>query len=401
MTKMLPTKEYKTWIKNLKQKFRNAQLKAAVKVNSNLLEFYWQLGNDIVEKQKTTKWGSGFLKQLSKDLISEFPEVKGFSKRNLELIRQWHKYWSLDTVKTKQLVSQLCQIPWGHNLAIISKCKSHEEALYYVINTQKHGWSRSVLVHQIESGLWQREGKTLSNFTQTLPSPQSDLAQQTLKDPYVFDFLNLTKDYTEHELEQGLVKHITNFLLELGSGFAYIGKQVPLQVGQRDFYLDLLFYHTQLHCYVVIELKTSDFEPEHTGKLNFYIKAVDEIIRNKGDKPTIGILSCPNPDIETRIRVQAIGAYSESKKYVVTLLVINCFFDLLGALRGCAIVVFSMSGFGLSKNKDKLVAEYALSDINKPIAVSEYQLTHTLPDNLKSSLPSTKEIEDVINKETI
>lgn len=296
MTKMIITKDYEIWIKDLKRKFTQAQIKAAVKVNTTLLEFYWQLGSDIIEKQKSSPWGSGFLKQLSKDLMIAFPEIRGFSKRNLELIRQWHQFWSSNTSKTKQLVSQLCQIPWGHNLKIISKCKIHEEALYYVTNTLKHGWSRTKLVHQIESGLWQREGKTLSNFTQTLPSPQSDLAKQTIKDPYVFDFLTLSKDYTEYELEQGLVKHITKFLLELGSGFAYIGKQVPLQVGQRDFYLDLLFYHTHLHCYVVIELKTTDFEPEYTGKLNFYIKAVDEIIRNQGDQPTIGILLCKNKD---------------------------------------------------------------------------------------------------------
>ncbi|VAW42082.1 FIG074102: hypothetical protein [hydrothermal vent metagenome] len=238
----------------------------------------------------------------------EFPDIKGFSYRNLRAIKQWYVFYTTahDNLATtcsqigQQAVTQLTKIPWGHNIAIISKCKNHTEALYYVTNTQQ------------------------------------------IKDPYIFDFLTLTKDYTEHELEQGLVKHITRFLLELGSGFAYIGKQVPLQVGQRDFYLDLLFYHTKLHCYVVIELKTTDFEPEHTGKLNFYIKAVDEIIRNKGDKATIGILLC--------------------------------------------------------KNKDKLVAEYALSDINKPIAVSEYQLTHTLPDKLKSSLPSVEEIEDEFNR---
>ena len=350
MTKMINTIDYKVWVKDLKLKFRQAQIKAAVKVNSTLLEFYWQLGVDIVEKQKASTWGSGFLKQLSNDLMAEFPDIKGFSLRNIKYIRQWVTFYTDDNAIGQQAVAQLespinqqiFQIPWGHNLAIISKCKNQEEASYYIINTQQHGWSRSVLIHQIESGLWQREGKTLSNFKQTLPAPQSDLAQQTLKYPYVFDFLTLTKGYSERELEQGLVKHITNFLLELGTGFAYIGKQVPLQVGQRDFYLDLLFYHTQLHCYVVIELKATDFEPEHTGKLNFYIKAVDEIKRKKQDKPTIGILLC--------------------------------------------------------KNKDKLVAEYALSDINKPIAVSEYKLTHILPDDLKSSLPSIEEIEGEFNK---
>ena len=257
--------------------------------------------------------------------------------RNLEQIRKWYRFWSVDSAIAKQVVAQLWQIPWGHNIAIISKSQSHDEAHYYVTKSQKHGWSRSVLIHQIESGLWQREGKALTNFEQTLLSPQSDLAQQTLKDPYIFDFLALTDNYNERELEQGLIKHITQFLLELGAGFAYVGKQVPIQVGERDFFLDLLFYHIQLHCYVVIELKTSSFEPEHAGKLNFYIKAVDEMLRKDGDQPTIGILLC--------------------------------------------------------KNKDKLVAEYALSDIQKPIGVSEYQLTQSLPENLQSKLPSIEELE--------
>jgi len=220
---------------------------------------------------------------------------------------------------------------------IISKCRSPEEADYYVQNTLAHGWSRSVLIHQIESGLWQREGKAITNFTKAQSSPQSDLADQTLKDPYVFDFLTLTKDHNERELEAGLIDHITQFLLELGAGFAYIGRQVPLQVGERDFFLDLLFYHTRLHCYVIVELKAVDFEPEHAGKLNFYLKAVDEWLRREGDRATIGILLC--------------------------------------------------------KNRDKTVVEYALSDVHKPIGVSEYQLTQALPDDLKSSLPSIEELE--------
>jgi predicted nuclease of restriction endonuclease-like (RecB) superfamily len=329
--------EYKKWLTQIKTKLRTAQLKAAVSVNSTLMEFYWDLGADIVEKQKNSSWGSGFLKRVSQDLMSEFPEIKGFSKRNLELIRRWYLFYSEAGSIAKQPVSQLSQIPWGHNLVIVSKSQSLEEAFFYVKNTQQYGWSRSVLVHQMESNLWQREGKAVSNFPNTLPSPQSDLAQQILKDPYNFDFLTLTTDYNERDLEKGLVEHITKFLLELGAGFAYIGKQVPIQVGERDFFLDLLFYHTRLHCHVVIELKIVDFEPEHAGKLNFYIKAVDETLRKDGDNPTIGILLC--------------------------------------------------------KNKDRVVVEYALSDIHKPIGVSEYQLTQALPENLKSSLPSIEEIE--------
>ena len=329
--------EYKSWLKDIKQKVLQTQLKAAIQVNSTLLVFYWELGEDIVRRQAEANWGDGFLKQLSKDLMAEFPEMKGFSRRNLELIRQWHLFWNQSPEIAKQAVSQLIQIPWGHNLTISRKCQTEAEALYYVKNTIEYGWSRSVLTHQIESGLWQREGKVVSNFDTTLPAVQSDLAQQTLKDPYVFDFLTLTKSYSEKELEQGLVEHITQFLLELGAGFAYMGKQVHLQVGQQDFYIDLLFYHTHLHCYVVIELKAVGFKPEHAGKLNFYIKAVDEQMRKEGDAPTVGILLC--------------------------------------------------------KSKDKVVAEYALSDIQKPIGVSEYQLTQSLPEDLQSQLPSIEEIE--------
>lgn len=346
------------------------QVKAAVQVNIEMLDFYWELGADIVEKQAVTQWGDGFLKQLSIDLMLEFPEMKGFSKRNLELIRQWHGFWTTSASIAKQPVSQLVthknqsfrdqsvssgigqqvaallsqqpvgqitQIPWGHNIAIISKCKNREEGFYYVQQTIVNNWSRSVLVHQIESGLYQREGKAVTNFSLTLPKPQSELAQQTLKDPFIFDFLTMRKDFDERELEKGLVDHITHFLFELGAGFAYIGRQYPVHVGDRDFFIDLLFYHTRLHCYVVIELKAVDFEPEHTGKLNFYIKTIDEQLRKTGDEPTIGILLC--------------------------------------------------------KSKGKLVAEYALSDIHKPIGVSEYQLTQSLPESLKSSLPSIEEIE--------
>lgn len=337
--------EYRAWLGDLKTRYRQVQLKAAVAVNTAMLQFYWELGADMVVKQKQFAWGSGFVSQLSADLVREFPEVRGFSVRNLKYIRQWHEYW-VDAAPigqqpvaqlTKQPVAQTLCIPWGHNLAILAKCKQHDEALYYAQATQTYGWSRSVLVHQIESGLWQREGKAITNFEQTLPAAQSDLAVQMLKDPYRFDFLSLTKEHTERELETDLIAHITQFLLELGAGFAYIGRQVPLQVGGRAFFLDLLFYHTRLHCHVVVELKTVDFEPEFAGKLNFYIKAVDEQLRGEGDQPTIGLLLC--------------------------------------------------------KSKDRLVAEYALSDIQKPMGLSTCTLSHTLPEALRDKLPSIEAIE--------
>lgn len=329
--------EYRQWLGALKTRFRQVQIKAAVAVNTELLRFYWELGADIAERQASHAWGSGFLASLSKDLMREFPGVQGFSKRNLERIRQWHLYWAGESAIATQLVAQLTAIPWGHNLAIISKCQSQAEALYYVQQTQAHGWSRAVLTHQIESGLWQRDGKAISNFAQTLPAPQSDLAAQVLKDPYVFDFLSLTPEHTERELESALLEHVTQFLLELGAGFAYMGRQVPVQVGEREFFLDLLFYHARLHCYVVVELKTVDFEPEFAGKLNFYLRAVDAQMKGEHDAPTIGLLLC--------------------------------------------------------KSKDRLVAEYALSDIHKPLGVASYQLSHDLPQALRDKLPSIETIE--------
>lgn len=344
--------EYRAWLGQLKTRFRQVQLKAAVAVNTALLQFYWELGADIVTRQKEHAWGQSFLTQLSADLMREFPEVAGLSVRNLKYIRQWHLFWQVPAFG-QQAVAQMgpepatpniLTIPWGHNLAIVTKCKQHDEALYYVQNTITYGWSRSVLVHQIESGLWQREGRAVTNFAQTLPSVQSELAAQVLKDPYVFDFLSLSKEHSERELETSLVQHITQFLLELGAGFAYIGRQVPLQVGERDFFLDLLFYHTRLHCYVVVELKTVDFEPEFAGKLNFYLKAVDEQLRNEGDHPTIGLLLC--------------------------------------------------------KSKDRLVAEYALSDIQKPMGLSTYTLSHTLPEALQGKLPSIEQLERELGLDT-
>ncbi len=330
-------KEYKDWLLSLKQKVRSSRLKAAVQVNVELLQLYWDLGAEIVRQQSQHSWGDGFLTQLSRDLSSEFPYMKGFSERNLKYIRQWYLFYNQGVSIGQQLVAQIKQIPWGHNIVIITKCKNLNDASYYVSKIIEHGWSRSVLVHQIESGLINREGKSISNFPATLPEPISDLAQQTVKDPYVFDFLSLTSDFTERDLETSLVDHVSRFLLELGAGFAYIGRQVPLQVGEREFFIDLLFYHIKLHCYIVIELKTIEFEPEHAEKLNFYIKAVDTQFRTEQDTPTIGIIIC--------------------------------------------------------KKRDKLVAEYALSDINKPIGVSEYRLTESLPEQLKSSLPSIEEIE--------
>ncbi len=352
--KELVSQEYKIWLESLKNKFRSSQIKASIKVNTTLLEFYWDLGEQIVEKQQEYKWGSGFLEKLSRDLSAEFPDVKGFSYTNVKNIRQWFVFWqqlvgelkstkSQQLVgesgvdKTKQIVSQILMIPWGHNIAIIQKCKNIDEAIYYVQNTLKNGISRSVLVHQIESNLYERNGKALTNFENTLPPIQSDLAKEITKDPYNFDFITLTNDYQEKELEDALTQNITNFLLELGSGFAFVGRQYKLNVGGDEFKIDLLFYHIKLKCYVVVELKATSFKPEHAGKLSFYTSAIDGELKNSDDNPTIGILIC--------------------------------------------------------KSKNNTVVEYALKDINKPLGISEYQLTEILPKEFKSSLPSIEEIE--------
>ncbi|MGB3750552.1 MAG: PDDEXK nuclease domain-containing protein [Arcobacteraceae bacterium] len=343
------TTEYRQWLTELKQNFRKLQIKASIQVNSILLEFYWKLGNEIVEKQEMYKWGSGFLKQLSHDLSSEFPDIKGFSLSNLQYVRRWVLFYlnsgtscsTNEMIKMEQVVPQLFLIPLGHNFVIVSKCKNIEEALYYVQNSIKNGISRSVLIHQIETNLYARDGKAITNFETTLPPLQSDLAKEITKDPYNFDFLTLTNDYQEKELEDSLIENITKFLLELGSGFAYVGKQYKLQVGGEEFRIDLLFYHIKLKCYVVVELKAVEFKPEFAGKLSFYTSAVDGELKDSSDNPTIGILIC--------------------------------------------------------KSKNDIVVEYALKDINKPLGVSEYELMETLPKEYKSSLPSLEQIEEQLD----
>ena len=337
MKKEIFSSDYKSFLSEIKSRIASSQIKAAIAVNEELLRLYWDLGQMIVEKQKVSSWGDGLLEQISADLKSEFPEMKGFSKRNLELMRQWYRFWSHDDVIAKQVVAQLFKVPWGHHIAIVAKIKNSDEAIFYLKKTIEHGYSRAVLIHQIESCLYGREGKAITNFSTTLSASDSDLAQQTLKDPYVFDFLSMREAYDERELEESLVAHVTKFLLELGAGFSYIGRQYKLEIGDEEFYIDLLFYHVKLHCYVVVELKTGKFKPEYAGKLSFYISAVDGEVKCDRDNPTIGILIC--------------------------------------------------------KSKNDTVVEYALNDINKPIGVSEYTLIKDLPNEFKSSLPTIEEIE--------
>ncbi len=332
----LQDRQYQNFIKEIKSKIQTSQIKAAIKVNEELLRLYWELAQMIVLKQKESSWGDNLIEQVSNDLKREFPNMKGFSATNIKYMRNWYLFWNLEN--RPQLVDEIFKIPWGHNREIVTKIKDRQEALYYVQQTIHNGWSRAVLIHQIESNLYKRDGKAITNFDVNLPQAQSDLAKATLKDPYSFDFLTLAAKHSEKELESALIEQMRSFLLELGNGFAFVGRQYRLNIGGDEFFVDLLFYHIKLKCYVVVELKTVKFKPEFTGQLNFYVSAIDGELKDSSDNPTIGILIC--------------------------------------------------------KSKNNTVVEYALKNIENPIGVSEYQLVTQLPKELKSSLPSIEEIED-------
>ncbi len=367
-----PLEDYKEWILDLKEKIRTVQLKAAIQVNTELLTLYWEMGIMIVQKQTTAKWGDGFISNLSKDLSKEFPDIKGFSLSNIKYIRQWYLFYSNYQSISQQLVGQLekshkhllgitaqenktihliksllFQLPWGHNVLIVSKINCLDEAIFYIIKTIENNWSRNILSHQVESDLYKRQSKSLSNFSLTLPKPQSDLAHESLKNPYVFDFLSLTEKTRETDLEKALLNNIISFLLELGSGFSFIGKQKLLVVANEEFYPDLVFYHTKLHCYFLVELKIGRFKPEYAGKLSFYLSVFDKQVKSERDNPTIGLLLC--------------------------------------------------------KTTNRIIVEYSLRNVGKPIGVSEYKLTKTLPVDFINSLPSIEELENELttNKENI
>lgn len=336
-----PPEGYIEWLKDIKERIRSARQKSALAANSEMLTLYWQIGQDILARQGAQGWGGKVVDRLAADLSREFPEMKGFSSRNLKYMRLFAETWQ-DGQFVQQVVAQ---IPWGHNLEILTKVKSREEREWYARAAIEFGWSRAVLVHQIESGLYRRQGKAVTNFAEQLPPPQSELAQQTLKDPYLFDFLSVGKEAHERDIENALLEHITRFLLELGAGFAYVGRQVHLEVGGEDFYLDLLFYHLKLRCYVVVELKAVAFKPEYAGKLNFYLSAVDAALKHESDNPSIGLILC--------------------------------------------------------KDKNRLVAEYALKDITKPVGISEYRLIESIPENLQGSLPSIEQLEAELSEEPL
>jgi len=385
--------QYFRWISDLKQRIQQSQIKAAIQVNSALIEMYWDLGKEISERSFENTYGSGFFKQLSNDLKNEFPEIKGFSSSNLRYFETFYQFYNQEdinlhqvagifkdeknnqTSKSQQVVGEfkenneniilhpfagkfektsnlhqvggefiqkLFLIPWRHHVEIFTKCKNTTEAIFYINKTIENGWSRAVLLNMISGNLYQSQGKAVTNFSKTLPDYDSELVKQTFKDPYIFDFLNITENFKERELENALIDNIQKFLIELGNGFAFVGKQVEMKVGNQSFFLDLLFYHIKLKRYVVIELKSGEFEPEHAGKLNFYVTSVDKQLRDENDNATVGLIIC--------------------------------------------------------KTKDDIIAEYSLTDLHKPLGISSYELRKILPDNFKSSLPSIEEIENELNK---
>lgn len=339
-------KDYKQWLSEIKQHIRQSQIKAAVRVNTELLRLYWHLGKEIAERRAEAKWGNGFFNTLSRDLKADFPDMQGFSPTNLKYCKRFYLFYSQsDTIRHQvgdELISPIFSIPWRHHIEILTKCRTIDEALFYVGKTLENGWSRAVLLNFLDARLFETQGKALTNFRKNLPEPMSDLAQQTLKDPYNFDFLTMRENYNERELEDALTTNITRFLLELGSGFAFVGRQVRLEVNGNEYFIDLLFYHLKLRCYTVVELKVTEFKPEYLGQLGFYVTAVNRQLKRTEDNPTIGLIIC--------------------------------------------------------KTKDRVVAEYALEGTNQPLGISQYDLMKVTSEELKNTLPSIEEIENELNE---
>lgn len=346
---------YKDWIKELSLRYRKSQIKAAVKVNREMLSFYWSVGKDITEKEYDNKYGSAFYKNLSVDLIAELPNVEGLSERNLRYMKSFYTLYS-SCMKTlpqsvakseneilPQLVAELSSVPWGHHRLIIDKCKGNVEmALFYVRKVNQEGWSRDMLLNFISTDLYERQGKSLSNFNNTLPSVMSDLAQEITRDPYNFAFTGITGKYNESLLKKALVKNVTQFLLELGTGFAYVGKEHRLQIDTKEKFIDLLFYNLNLSCYCAIEVKIGEFDFQDMGQIQGYVVAVNHLLRKEGrDNPTIGILIC--------------------------------------------------------KSKNNTLAQYALEGTTQPIAISEYDLQRLYPEKVEGTIPTIAEIENAIN----
>lgn len=347
----LEKNEYKQWVTEISSKFRQCQIRAAVKVNDEMLKFYWSLGKDIVRLSEKNQYGSDFYKQLSADLQKELPDVKSFSVTNLKYMKYFYiLYQSFEVqedVNRPQVVDDfksIFSIPWGHHRIIIDKCKEDtNKALFFIKKTIENNWSRAVLLNFLDTNLYDREGKAISNFTSTLPATQSDLAQQITKDPYNFDFLTLRETYDEKDLKDALMDSITKFLLELGNGFAFVGREVRIEIGEVEKFIDMLFYNIKLHCYVVLEVKVTKFDSAYAGQLGTYVAAVNHQLRGAQDNPTIGILVC--------------------------------------------------------KSMDKVEAQYALESSSQPIGISGYELSKLIPENFKGSLPTIEEIEEKLNND--
>ena len=354
-----PQQDYQNWLSLVKGKYQRQQIRAATSVNRAMLEFYWGLGRDIVERNWENVYGSGFFKKLSNDLKDRLDNPKGVSENNLRYMRAFYRLYSPLDQKLQQVVgdfplsekqtdfsvSALFSIPWGHHVQIINKCNGNlDKALFYIRKCLEYNWSRAVLMNFLDTDLFEREGKAITNFQASLPMPQGDLAQEITRDPYNFNFLKLENDYHEKELKDALIANITKFLLELGNGFAYLGKEYRLNVGETEQFLDLLFYNINLRCYVVVEVKTADFTPADLGQLGTYVVSVNHILKKSDDNPTLGILIC--------------------------------------------------------KSKDNILAKYALESSNVPIGVSEYELSKLYPVDLKSSLPTIEEIERGLEEST-
>lgn len=346
--------EYRSWVKDLKQRYLSARLKASVEANRSLLQYYWSLGRDIAARQYANTYGSKFFETLSYDMRMELPNDQGFSQGNIRYMYRFYQlYYQLFTnllqgvedFKSTQrlqdegdLLNEICSIPWFHQQRIIDKCKGNShKALFFVRKIIENGWSRDVLLNFLGTDLYERQGKAITNFQETLPALQSDLAQQLTKDPYVFNFLSMTEDYNEKELEDALVSNVTKFLVELGTGFAYMGRQYRMQVGEKEIFIDLLFYNTRIHAYCCIELKTGSFQASYLGQLGLYVSAVNHQLKTEHDNPTIGLLIC--------------------------------------------------------KDKDNIEAQYSLEAYSLPLGISEYELSKLIPTELNSSLPSIEEIE--------
>ena len=360
MSNLLSTDvEYKQWLQSLSKRFRQSQIKAAVKVNQEMLAFYWELGRDIVEMDAESRWGSGFMNKLSQDLQQILPTVKGLSTTNLRYFKRFYLLYShiiqaqdvpesettsiCAQVVPKLSLEELFSIPWGHHRNIMIKCQDNPaKAVFYIKQTIENGWSRAVLLNFLDTDLYERQGKAITNFSKTLPTEQSELAQEITKDPYNFDFLTLTANYREKELKDALMDNITKFLLELGKGFAFVGREYRLTVGKTEQFIDLLFYHIKLRAYVVIEVKVTEFEPRDIGQVTTYVAAVDGMLRGEGDVQTIGLLIC--------------------------------------------------------KTKDEVLAKYATTGVNLPIGISEYELSHLLPEQFQGTLPTIEEIESELRE---